>query len=495
MRAELSLLFERERLTLADLGEVVAAHDPDALDPAPERWAATLAALPSGLADAESVWLTRGEPIGAAPLDPEGLWFAIDRALVRVVSPRRAALVEAMRRLGEYALLARLVSTRAAQIPGLATALAAVAGTMSPVHPVDRARVALALGLDDAQLAALEREVPELPRELARLARGAPNIDVFVHGSVQPSRGRRVGASIGARLLEALPPGPTRLVVADDARAIDAVSPYLREAAPELLSAAIARGGPLGAVLARREGRGATVELASVAFAGLRRAHPVLAEERRAAERAGGLLVGEESDVAFGVFDAALVLREVDPRGASARERPPLTFVAGPVDGALLSAVEVLVGTGRVEQLAIVLGSPELTDGVVALPELVVADDDAFALEVGERAHKRAEALVRASGVARLPRASVDERVGAPEVLTELLRRARRAAAIHGLAPPHVVLYASRALPDRTSLEHALAPVWAGRLALAHLASSDPSAVTRTDTERADRGRSLRFRA
>jgi hypothetical protein len=89
----------------------------------------------------------------------------------------------------------------------------------------------------------------------------------------------------------------------------------------------------------------------------------------------------------------------------------------------------------------------------------------------------------------------IDERVGAPEILTALLRRARRASVLHGLGPAHVVLYASRALPDRTSLEHALAPVWAGRLALAHLASSDPAAPTRTDTERADRGRSVRFRA
>jgi hypothetical protein len=101
VKTELGLLLEREHLTLAELGEVVAAHDPDALDPPPERWAATLAALPSGLAEAESVWLTRGEPIGAAPLDPDGHWVAIDRALVRVVSPRRAALVEAVRRLGE----------------------------------------------------------------------------------------------------------------------------------------------------------------------------------------------------------------------------------------------------------------------------------------------------------------------------------------------------------------------------------------------------------
>lgn len=490
----LAPLVDAPTLDLEEVAHVLVAEDADETTLDFARLLRLAGRLPAGLVGADSVWMTSVPPVGLAPLAPGSAWSALDRALIVTVPPGRAALVATATDLARYALAAGEVRRILAPQPELVDALLGAA----PLDAAASTRLALALGADPEVIATLDRRAPGLRRDLGDMARRVFRPQVQLHPSTRASRWRGLGTSIARRLLEALPAGPFRLVLADSTDVVEHLSPYARDVAP-LLSAwatenphEIAVRG-LVDVLASQP-RAIASDHATLVIRDLARAHAETLEERRTIERAAGLELFDEASMVFGYADVAH-LPTPDPRALPAGSRGILAVVAGPSDETLLAAASALLESGRVEALSVIArGGPDL-DAPCAVPELLVSDDDALALEGAPRLARRVEALgIR---LARGRRVAVDAERGAPPWAFALLRLMRRAQHT-GLFPAEgrasLALHARSAGAATTELEAAVAGLQAARIGLMGLQLADPPPATRANEPPKGSG-SMRFRA
>ncbi len=495
LAALLAPLVDAPALDLEAVGHVLAAEDAGETSLDFARLLELAARLPAGLVHADSVWMTSVPPVGLAPLAPGSAWSALDRALIVTLPPGRAALVAVATDLARYALAADEVRRILAPQPELVDALLAA----SPLDAAAATRLALALGADPDVVAALDRRAPGLRHDLGHMARRSFRPRVQLHPSTRPSRWRALGASIARRLLEALPAGPFRLVVADTADVVEHLSPYARDVAPLLTAWAhenpheIAVRGLLDA-LGTAPARAVASDHATLVIRDLMRAHAEVLDERRTIERASGLELFDEAGMVFGYADVAH-LPAPDPRAIPAGSRGVLALVAGPADETLLAAAGALLESGRVDGISVIArGGPEL-DAPCALPELLVSLDDALALEAAPRLARRVEALgIR---LARARRVAVDGDRGAPPwafALLRLMRRAQHTGLFPGEGRASLALHARSAPPGTSALEAAVAPLQAGRIGLMGLHLADPPSTGRPN-EPAKGAGSLRFRA
>lgn len=489
----LAPLVDAPTLDLDAVGHVLVAEDADETSLDFERLLRLAGRLPSGLVHAESVWLTSVPPVGLAPLAPGSAWSALDRALIVTLPPGRSALVATAVDLARYALAAdevhRILGPQVELVDALlgGAALDVAAAT----------RLALALGAEPELIVGLDRRAPGLRQDLGHMARRRFRPSVQLHPSTRPSRWRRLGDSIARRLLDALPAGPLRLVVADSADVVEHLSPYPRDVAPLLSAWAVENPhlvGVRGLVEALSTGRGATADHSTLVVRELVRAHAEVLEERRTVERAAGLELFDEAGMVFGYADVAH-LPAPDPRALPTGSRGVLAVIAGPADEALLAAAAAMLESGRVEGLAVVARGGAELEGACAVPELLVAADDALVLDGASRVIRRAEAL--GLRVARPRRVVVDAERGAPPWAFALLRLMRRAHHT-GLFPSEgrvsLALHARATPSGLTELEAALAGLMAARIGLVGLQLADPPPTARA-ADPAKGSASLRFRA
>lgn len=493
LEALLAPLVDAPALDLDAVGHVLVAEDADETNLDFERLLRLASRLPSGLVHAESVWLTSVPPVGLAPLAPGSAWSALDRALIVTLPPGRSALVSTAVDLARYALAADEVRRILGPQGELVEALLGAA----PLDAASATRLALALGADPELIAGLDRQAPGLRQDLGHLARGRFRPRVQLHPSTRPSRWRRLGDSIARRLLEALPPGPLRLVVADSSDVIEHLSPYARDVAPLLSAWALENPhlvGVRGLVEALSSGRAPSPDHSTLVVRELVRAHAEALEERRTIERAAGLELFDEAGMVFGYADVAH-LPAPDARALPAGSRGVIAMIAGPAEEALLAAAAALLESGRVDGLAVIARGGSELEGACAVPELLVSADDAVVVDGAARVIRRAEAL--GLRVSRARRVVVDAERGAPPWAFALLRLMRRAHHT-GLFPSEgrvsLALHA-RATPSGLSeLDAALAGLAAARIGLAGLQLADPPPQARSP-DPAKGPASLRFRA
>ncbi|MCC7381891.1 MAG: hypothetical protein IT384_08685 [Deltaproteobacteria bacterium] len=478
-------LLDRPELDLLQLGQSIAAEEGDELDL--DHLLALAARLPSGLIHAEAVWISAIAPVGLPPLAAGSNWYAVERALVAAIAPGRIPLAMLVGDLARYALGAQRVRRALEDAPHLIDALIGE----EPAEPTVEAELALRLGTDGARLAELRERMPSAVIDLGWMARAPFVPRVHLHPSTRPAKWRRLGQSIARRLLEAQPEGTFRLLIADATEAIEHLSPYVRDLAREILGWAQENPDALSVpeILERLDGSGGLPDLAALVVPDLIAGRPDVLDERRRVERATGLSLFDEAGVTFGLVELSS-LAAPDPRAIVVGAKGPLAFIAGRAPETLLEAARDLLEAGRVAALGVVLGF-EGRGGVV-IPELVVSEDDALAIDGAGRTLKRAEAIgIRA---APLPRAAHEGE--AQELLLGLLRLARRAELIGSLpagAKRIVTLY-GRSASSAGTIEQRLALLDAARVALAGLSSPD-AAMPQRGVEASKSPGSLRFRA
>ncbi|MFO0726821.1 MAG: hypothetical protein U1E65_23755 [Myxococcota bacterium] len=484
-------LLDGPLLELERICQTLAAEDADETSFDFERFWATASRLPSGLVHAEAVWITSVAPVGVEPLGPGSAWYALDRSLIVVAPPGRAALRVLVVDLARYALASEALARIFAADPALVEAL------HEPLDGQAVTRLALALGTDPERLFAIDRRLPSLRGDLAALAQRSFRPEVHLHPSTRPSKWRRLGESIGRRILDALPVGPFRLALSDAPELVEHLSPYLRDAGPAIAGWAVEHAEELSLpglarALDAHSGRSPPADLVALAIPDLVRRHQEVLEERRLVERASGLELFDEAGIVFG-FTELSQLPAADARAVPAGSRGLFVVIAGRADETLMAAHRVLLDSGRVEGLALAFAAGPEIEGTIAIPELLVGEDDAIEVPLADRLLRRVEPAM----ASRARRVIVDAERAAPPIVYDLLRLTRRAE-LEGLFPHDgrrsLVLVRRSADPGGSELERRSAVLHAARLALAglHLGENAPS--TRP-SDASKNPKSLRFRA
>lgn len=456
-----------------------------------ERIWATAARLPSGLAHAEAVWITSVAPVGVEPLGPGSAWYALDRSLIVVVPPGRAALRVLVVDLARYALASEALARILSADPALAQALS------TPLDGPSATRLGLALGTDPERLLSIDRRAPALRADLAALSAKPFRPEVHLHPSTRPSKWRRLGESIARRILDALPPGPFRIALADGVEIVEHLSPYLRDAGPAIAAWAVEHPHELSLpglarALEGHVGRSPPADLVALAIPDLVRRHSEVLEERRLVERASGLELFDEAGIVFG-FTELGQLPAADPRAVPSGSRGLLVVVAGRSDETLRGALRVLLESGRATGLALAFGAGPEIEGAIAVPELLVGEEDAIEVPWADRLLRRVEPAF----ASRARRVVVDPERAAPPIAYDLLRLTRRAE-LEALFPADgrraLVLVRRSPDPSGSELDRRLAALHGARVALHGLQLAEGATSTRpSDTNKPSK--SIRFRA
>jgi hypothetical protein len=330
--------------------------------------------------------------------------------------------------------------------------------------PWDLQTSAAVLDLPSDELRALRHGAPDVFEGLVRLARVDQPPWIHVAPALRPGHARASAEAAAVQMLDRLPDSGFSIVATDRTEALELFGPVARDLASPLATWGVreAERWPELAAALRDDPKDPDLLawLADRAVNG----EPDL-EAERASQESGLSRVRWPAGGGWTGWFRASRLAAPDPRVALRVRaiREPVVLVAGPVGVPWLTWLQTLLESGRVQGLAVCVGTG-LSAELPVVPDVVVGPWDAVPVD-GERL-----AAVPGAAVHRAGAVGVHEGGAIPRPVLDVVRLATRARVLGGLPGLLGVAFGPRG-PGLDPLRLGLAAVRLGVAALSPSAS------------------------